>query len=188
MGEVTRVQSETEHSDPHAAARLLPLVYEELRKLAAKKLALEKSGQTLDPTALVHEAYLRLAKSPKREPDGTGFSNREHFFRVAAKAMRRILIDRARAKASRRRCARKNRLTLSDVQPATAAPANELLALNEAIERFATIEPVKAELVKLRYFAGLSEVEAAKALGVSGHGQPLLDLRPGLADRCARQK
>ena len=147
-------------ADPAAAEKLLPLVYGELRKLAAAKLAQEKPGQTLDATALVHEAYLRLM-------GGCVFADRGHFFRLAAEAMRRILIDRARRKQRLRHGGDRRRVPLSDVDHASASHSEELLALDEALERFSTLDPGKAELVKLRYFAGLTEEEAAAALGIS---------------------
>jgi RNA polymerase sigma factor (TIGR02999 family) len=145
---------------PQPAEQLLPLVYDELRRLAAVQLARENPGQTLQATALVHEAFMRLAGDRR-------FADRCHFFRVAAEAMRRILIDRARAKGRQRCGGERQRIPLSDMDPATLPPDDELLALDEALERFAAIEPVKAELVKLRHFAGFSEVEAAEALGLS---------------------
>jgi len=160
MSEVTRFLSAMEHGDPHAAAQLLPLVYDELRGLAAAQLAHEQPGQTLDATALVHEAYLRLVGDRP-------FADRRHFFRVAAEAMRRILIDRARQKRRARHGGDRSRVPLSDVEVAAEASAEELLALDEALDRFAARDPVKAELVKLRYFAGLSEAAAAAALGIS---------------------
>ncbi len=142
------------------AAELLPLVYDELRRLAAARLAHEAPGQTLDATALVHEAYLRLAGDRP-------FADRRHFFRVAAEAMRRILIDRARQKRRVRHGGGRARVPLSDVEAADEADADELLALDEALDRLATSDPAKAELVQLRYFAGLSEADAAEALGIS---------------------
>jgi RNA polymerase sigma factor (TIGR02999 family) len=145
---------------PDAAGRLVPLVYDELRHLAAAQLACEEPGQTLSATALVHEAYLRLVGDRP-------FADRSHFFRVAAEAMRRILIDRARRKQRIRHGGGREQVLLSDVGVAAEVPAEELLALDEALDRFAAEEPVKAELVKLRYFAGLSEEEAAAALGIS---------------------
>jgi RNA polymerase sigma factor (TIGR02999 family) len=160
MSDVTRILSAMEHGDPHAAAQLLPLVYDELRGLAAAELVNEHPGQTLDATALVHEAYLRLVGDRP-------FADRRHFFRVAAEAMRRILIDRARKKRRTRHGGDRARVPLSDVEVAAEAPAEELLALDEALDRFAARDPVKAELVKLRYFVGLSEEEAAAALGIS---------------------
>jgi RNA polymerase sigma factor (TIGR02999 family) len=160
MTEVSRILSAIQHGDPHAAAQLLPLVYDELRGLAAAQLANERPGQTLDATALVHEAYLRLLGERP-------FADRRHFFRVAAEAMRRILIDRARQKRRARHGGGRVRVPLSDVEVAEEASADELLALDEALERFAARDPVKAELVKLRHFAGLSEEEAAATLGIS---------------------
>jgi RNA polymerase sigma factor (TIGR02999 family) len=160
MSDVTRILSALEDGDPHAAAQLLPLVYDELRALAAAQLALERPGQTLDATALVHEAYLRLVGD-------RAFADHRHFFRVAAEAMRRILIDRARQKRGTRHGGDHARVPLSDVEVAAETAAEELLALDEALKRFAATEPVKAELVKLRYFAELSEAQAAAALGIS---------------------
>ena len=160
MSDVTRILSQIESGDPSAAEQLLPLVYEELRKLAAARLAQEKPGQTLDATALVHEAYLRLVGDHD-------FADRQHFFRVAAEAMRRILIDRARRKVRIRHGGQRERVPLSDVELAVQAPAEQLLALDEVLERLSSLEPAKAELVKLRYFAGFSEEEAAAVLGIS---------------------
>src|SRR5262245_21345030 len=158
MSEVTRILSAIEQGDPHAAEQLLPLVYDELRKLAAQKLSQEKPGQTLDATALVHEAYLRLVGDRQ-------FSSRRHFFAAAAEAMRLILIDNARRKATVRHGGLNRRIPLADVQQ-VAAP-DELLALDDALTRFAAQEPAKAELVKLRFFARMSNTEAAAALDIS---------------------
>jgi RNA polymerase sigma factor (TIGR02999 family) len=160
MSEVTRILSQMESGDPLAAERLLPLVYDDLRRLAAAQMAKEKPGQTLDATALVHEAYLRLVGD-------YAFADHRHFFRVAAEAMRRILIDRARQKRRTRHGGNRQRVPLSDAEPAAEAPADDLLALDEALERFTAIDTTKAELVKLRFFAGLSEEQAAAALGIS---------------------
>jgi RNA polymerase sigma factor (TIGR02999 family) len=160
MSEVTHLISQIESGDPNAAAELLPLVYDELRRLAAAVLAGEKPGQTLNATALVHEAYVRLSGDRR-------YADRRHFFRVAAEAMRRILIDRARQKRRIKHGGELARVPLSEVEAASEASADELLALDEAIDRFAAVDPVKAELVKLRYFAGFPEEEAAAALGIS---------------------
>jgi RNA polymerase sigma factor (TIGR02999 family) len=160
MSDVTHILSQIEAGDPSAAKQLLPLVYDELRKLAAARLAQEKPGQTLQATALVHEAYLRLVGDHS-------FANRGHFFRIAAEAMRRILIDRARRKKRLRHGGDLQRVPLSDVEPAGELPTEDLLEMDQALERFSAVEPVKAELVKLRYFAGLSEADAAAALRIS---------------------
>ena len=160
MSEVTRILSKLESGDPSAAEQLLPLVYEELRKLAAAQMANESPGQTLDATALVHEAYLRLIGDH-------AYNDRRHFFRVAAEAMRRILIDRARRKQRIKHGGQLERVELTNLAIAEDAPIEELLALDSALERLAAIDPVKAELVKLRYFAGLSEEQAATALDIS---------------------
>ena len=161
MNEVTRILSGIEAGDPHAAEQLLPLVYDELRKLAAQKLAQEKPGQTLQATALVHEAYLRLVGPAEPRV----YRDRCHFFAAAASAMRRILIDQARRKQTEKHGGGRARQELPDV----AAPRSddELFALNEALERLAIEDPVKARLVELRYFAGLSSDQAAEVLGIS---------------------
>src|SRR5947209_8413352 len=145
MNDVTQLLDRIEQGDPQAAAQLLPLVYDELRQLAAAQLAGEKPGQTLEATALVHEAYVRLVGDRP-------FADRRHFFRVAAEAMRRILIDQARHKRRIRHGGNRERVPLSDVEVAAKVPAEELLALDEALDRFTAKDPVKAELVKLRYF------------------------------------
>ena len=160
MNDVTRILSAIGQGDPLAAEQLLPLVYDELRRLAAQRLSQEMPGQTLDATALVHEAYLRLVGD-------WHFADRHHFFRVAAEAMRRILIDRARRKRRIKQGGTRERVPLSDVEPAVEADVELLLALDAALDRFAAADPVKAELVKLRYFAGLGEREAAAILGIS---------------------
>jgi RNA polymerase sigma factor (TIGR02999 family) len=170
MSEVTRVLSAIEQGDPHAAEQLLPLVYEELRKLAAQKLALEKPGQTLDATALVHEAYLRLvvpARGACQPPVEQHWNTSGHFFTAAAEAMRRILIDQARHKQSQRRGGGSRRQDVEYHQIAAPEPSLDVLAVNEALERFEKVDPLKANLVKLRYFAGLTIPQAADALGIS---------------------
>jgi RNA polymerase sigma factor (TIGR02999 family) len=163
MSDVTHILSGIEQGDPHAAEQLLPLVYDELRRLAAQKLAQEKPGQTLQATALVHEAYLRLV-DVKQEPR---WDNRRHFFAAAAEAMRRILVEQARRKRSRKHGGGLARRDLVDVEAAAPELGEDLLALDEALDRLAAKDPTKAELVKLRHFAGLTIEEAAQALGIS---------------------
>ena len=163
MSEVTRILLASKAGDRQAAAQLLPLVYEELRKLAAARLAHEAPGQTLQPTALVHEAYLRLV----RPEDAACWDNRGHFFAAAAEAMRRILIESARRKRGPESGGRLVRHELDLEHPAALDRSEELLALNDALDRLAVIEPRAAEVVKLRYFAGLTVADAAAALGIS---------------------
>jgi RNA polymerase sigma factor (TIGR02999 family) len=162
MNEVTKIIHAIEAGDRHAAAELLPLVYEELRVLAAQRLAQEKPGQTLEPTALVHEAYVRLVG----DAQGGNWDHRGHFFAAAAEAMRRILVDAARRKQAIRHGGGKRRVPLQDHQHVMQSP-DAVVAVDEALTRFAREEPAKAELVKLRFFAGLSMPEAASALGIS---------------------
>jgi RNA polymerase sigma factor (TIGR02999 family) len=164
MSEVTRILSAIEQGDPSAAEKLLPLVYDELRQLAAQKLAHEQPGQTLQATALVHEAYLRLVGGePTRDWDGRG-----HFFAAAAEAMRRILIDRARHKQTAKAGGGRRRFDLDDIEPALEEDnGDRLLALDEALRQLEAEDPRKAELVKLRFFAGFTAEQAAAALGVS---------------------
>src|SRR5262245_44717372 len=167
MSEVTRILSAIEQGEPQAAGQLLPLVYDELRKLAAQKLAREPSGQTLDATALVHEAYLRLvASGDASASQGPSWDSRGHFFAAAAEAMRRILSDNARRKQRPKHGGGRQRVELEAAIPAQESP-HDLLALDEALTRLAEQEPVKAQLVKLRYFAGLSLEEAAACLNIS---------------------
>jgi RNA polymerase sigma factor (TIGR02999 family) len=163
MRNVTRILAAIDRGDPRAAKELLPLVYGELRRLAAQKMAHEKPGQTLTATALVHEAYLRLVG------DGQGqrrWDHRGHFFAAAAEAMRRILVDAARRKQAKRHGGGRHRVALHDHYRITQSP-NDMLALDDALTRFALEEPAKAELVKLRFFAGLSTPEVASAMGIS---------------------
>lgn len=160
MNDVTQLLEAANRGDRQAAAELLPLVYEELRKLAAARMAHENPGQSLDATALVHEAYLKLVGD-------RNFNDRQHFFRVAAEAMRQILIDRARRRRSQRHGGHCEQVGLSEVTSFADAPADDLIALDEALTRFSQIDPQKAELVKLRYFTGMSEQEAAQVLGIS---------------------
>jgi RNA polymerase sigma factor (TIGR02999 family) len=163
MNDVTRILETIGQGDPQAAGQLLPLVYDELRKLAAQRLAHEKPGQTLDATALVHEVYLRLVgKGDEPRWDGRG-----HFFAAAAQAMRRILVEQARHKKSQKAGGGRRRVELAEVEPAIRGSDEELLALDEALERLAAKDPRKAELVKLRFFAGLTNEQAARALGIS---------------------
>ncbi len=167
MTEVTRILTAIDEGDPLAAEQLLPVVYDELRRLAAEKLAREAPGQTLDATALVHEAYLRLVGPD----DARRWNDRGHFFAAAAQAMRRILVDNARRKRARKRGAGRQRQPLD----ALAAPEIQLevVALDEALQRLAEADPIKARLVELRYFAGLTSEQAAK----------VLDISPSTADR-----
>jgi len=162
MSEMTRVLEAARQGDSQAATRLLPLVYTELRKLAAAKMAREAPGQTLQPTALVHEAWLRVSG-----PGHTHFQNRAHFFAAAAEAMRRILIDNARRKHAWRHGGGQARVDLEQADIAPPANAEQLLAVHEALDQLAAEDPSKAELVKLRFFVGLSAEEAAEVLGVS---------------------
>jgi RNA polymerase sigma factor (TIGR02999 family) len=162
MSQITRVLDEIQQGKEEAADELLPLVYEELRKLAAHKMAGETPGQTLQPTALVHEAWLRLTGDGSKTWD-----NRGHFFAAAAEAMRRILIERARAKRRLRRGAGAERIPLEHVTVASDDPPETVLAIHEALEELAAHDPFKAQLVKMRYFVGLSQDEIAHALDVS---------------------
>ncbi|MCI0745203.1 MAG: ECF-type sigma factor [Verrucomicrobia subdivision 3 bacterium] len=163
MSDVTQVLERAHHGDPRAAEELLPLVYQELRKLAAAKMAQEKAGQTLQATALAHEAWLRLAGDTAPQ-----FQNRAHFFGAAAEAMRRILIERARRRLAAKRGAGAEVVDLDRIAiPSVAADDDRLLALDEALEKLAALDPRKAELVKLRYFVGLSFEETAVALGIA---------------------
>jgi len=163
MADVSQILNAIEAGDPKAAAELLPLVYDELRKLAALRMAAEPPDQTLQPTALVHEAYLRLI-GPE---DESRWENRGHFFAAAAEAMRRILVDAARRKAAMKHGGEFARHDAAELPIAAPEPAEDLIELDEALERFAAIDPAKAELVKLRFFAGLTIEEAADALNIS---------------------
>jgi RNA polymerase sigma factor (TIGR02999 family) len=163
MTDVTLILSAIEQGDAHAAAQLLPLVYDELRKLAAQKLAHEKPGQTLDATALVHEAYLRLVDTDKVQH----WNSRGHFFAAAAEAMRRILVENARRKRSLKHGGDRHRQPFDPHAIAAAEAADDLLALDEALTRLAATEPKVAELVQLRYFAGLTIPQAAAQLLIS---------------------
>ena len=163
MNDVTRVLAAVERGDPRAAEQLLPLVYDELRKLAAQRLAAEKPGQTLQPTALVHDAYLRLVDVDEAQK----WNGRGHFFAAAAEAMRRILVENARRKMRVRHGGGRTRLTLDDLDLVVEPPDEDLLALDEALEGLATVNPRAAELVKLRYFAGLTGQELAGVLNIS---------------------
>jgi RNA polymerase sigma factor (TIGR02999 family) len=163
MSEVTRILSQIEAGDPAAAERLLPLVYKELRQLAAAKLANEHPGQTLQATALVHEAYLRLVNAPERQKwDGCG-----HFFAAAAEAMRRILVENARRKQRAKRGGNWTRVDLGAVPDIVPIVHEDLIALDTALDRLRSVDPHAVQLVHLRYFVGLSNAEAAKSLGIS---------------------
>ena len=163
MADVTRILDAIEQGDPHAAERLLPLVYDELRKLAAQRLASEKPGLTLQATALVHEAYLRLVEGDK----APHWNSRGHFFAACAEAMRRILVDQARRKLSLRRGGNLQRHPIEDREIEAPEPSVDVLAVHEALERFQGVDATAAQIVKLRYFAGLTIPQAAEALGIS---------------------
>ena len=163
MSDVTRILSQINDGDPQAAEQLLPLVYEELRKLAAAKMAQEKPGQTLQATALVHEAYVRLVDQTVPQQ----WDSRRHFFAAAAEAMRRILVDRARHKEALRAGGQMERVDLDQVEPAVDGPAFDLVALDLALTQLENEHPRKAALVKLRFFAGLTHEQAAATLGIA---------------------
>jgi DNA-directed RNA polymerase specialized sigma24 family protein len=191
MSDVTRILAQIQSGEPQAAEQLLPLVYDELRKLAAARLASERPGQTLQATALVHEAYLRLVASGGREPPETpvslesgvgqgvqvptsdprsptpGFSSRTHFFAAAAQAMRRILVDQARRKLADKRGGQGQRFELADADGAYVTDPDTLLSIDESLERLAADDPSSAEVARLRLFAGMSVEEAGSALGLS---------------------
>jgi RNA polymerase sigma factor (TIGR02999 family) len=162
MTSVTHILSAIEQGDPTAAEQLLPLVYDELRKLAAARLAQEKPGQTLQPTALVHEAYLRLVGGEER-----GWDCRGHFFAAAAEAMRRIVVETARRKKRAKHGGGRERVEVELAELPTRLPPDDLLALDEALQRLDQLDPVKARLVTLRYFAGMTIEQAADALNIS---------------------
>jgi RNA polymerase sigma factor (TIGR02999 family) len=163
MTEVTQILDAIARGDAPAPERLLPLIYQELRRLAASMMAQEPAGQTLEATALVHEAYVRLVDSEEKPK----WNHRGHFFAAAAEAMRRILVDKARRKHRVKHGGEHHRVELDDERLVCAVPSDQMVALDEALERFAQEEPEKAQLVKLRFFAGLSIEEAAEALGIS---------------------
>jgi RNA polymerase sigma factor (TIGR02999 family) len=163
VNDVTRILHAAQQGDAKAANELLPLVYDELRRLAAHKMANEAPGHTLQPTALVHEAYLRLV-TPDQQAQ---FQNRAHFFGAAAEAMRRILVDRAREKKALKRGGNLERIDIDAVELSSPLPDDELLALDEALDRLAVVDTRAAEMVKLCYFVGLTQEEAARELGVS---------------------
>jgi RNA polymerase sigma factor (TIGR02999 family) len=165
MTEVTRILSAIAQGDPHATDQLLPVVYDELRRLAAQMLAQEQPGQTLDATALVHEAYLRLVASPGLESGEVQFANRPHFFAAAAEAMRRILIDRARSRRSLKRGGDGQRVALDGV--ASPDPDDRLLALDEALTQLAGADPLAARVVEMHHFAGMAHEQVAAALDIS---------------------
>lgn len=160
MEAVSQLLDAVEGGDPQAAERLLPLVYDELRRLAAAQLAWETPGHSLDATALVHEAYLRLVGDRQ-------YNDRAHFFRVAAEAMRHILVDRARKRMTAKHGGEFQRIPISAIEAASDATPEEVLALDVALEKLSAADPEKADLVKLRFYAGMSEAEAAAALGIS---------------------
>lgn len=162
MSDVTRILESIEHGDPQAADQLLPLVYEELRKLAAARMAHETPNQTLQPTALVHEAWLRLAGNQNPH-----YANRAHFFAAAAEAIRRILIDKARRKRAQRHGGGQQRVDLEEMEIAAPAGDQEVLEVHEALDKLAAVNPIEAELVKLRYFVGMTLEDAAQSLNLS---------------------
>lgn len=167
MNQVTQLLKAVERGEQQAAEQLLPLVYEELRKIAKAKMLHESPGQTLQATALVHEAYLRLVGTDREDVDDPLWDGRGHFFAAAAEAMRRVLVDNALRKKSLKRGGDQQRLDLAQVDPAMPAPREDLLALNDALDALAAIQPQTAELVKLRYFTGLTNKQAAELLGFS---------------------
>jgi RNA polymerase sigma factor (TIGR02999 family) len=171
VSDVTRILSQIEQGDSHAAERLLPLVYDELRKLAAARLAEERPGQTLSSTSLVHEAYIRLVAPTQREGEAPAepltWDSRGHFFAAAAEAMRRILVEAARSKASAKRGGQFQRIELSEVARTASGDHLDLLALDEALTELEKSHAEKAQIVKLRFFAGLSLEDAAEAAGIS---------------------
>jgi RNA polymerase sigma factor (TIGR02999 family) len=185
MHQVTGILSAIEQGDPSAAEQLLPLVYDELRKLAAQKLADEKPGQTLQPTALVHEAYLRLVDVEKAQH----WNSKGHFFAAAAEAMRRILVEIARRKRSIKHGGERARVDLDEALLVSDEPSHGLLEVDEVLEQLAGVDPRAAELVKLRFFAGLTGDQAAEVLGISSRSADLLwaYARAWLYDRLQRQ-
>ena len=162
MSDVTRILQEVKQGDRQAAEKLLPLVYEELRALARTRLRQEAPGQTLQPTALVHEAYLRLVG--KEDP---GWDSRGHFFAAAAQAMRRILVEQARRKMRKKHGGGRHRVPAEDIEPVYDPPAEEILAIDKAIKRLESLDPRKGQIVNLRYFARMTTAETAVALGIS---------------------
>jgi RNA polymerase sigma factor (TIGR02999 family) len=168
MTDVTRILSAIELGDPHAADKLLPLVYDELRKLAAQRMAGERADHTLQPTALVHEAYLRLVASPGRESgEAPRWDSRGHFFAAAAVAMRRILVDMARTRSARKRGGAWKRIDLNQVDLAGHVAPDDLLELDETLNKLAKLDPTACQVVKLRFFGGLSIDQAGEMLGLS---------------------